>query len=396
MTVKIGDKIRIVNCDDPRYENGDILIVSSVRSDGAVYAKLNGRQSILVLRREFEIVSEQSDSERAELKARLATIEERIAALEAAKPSVDPTPIYRKVTDRSPQVGDYVKYDDRPHEDITAGKYYEIIEIDSSDDPHFIDEAGDKYDTAGDDFEVYEKVSDNQPAEPTLKEENTALRVGDYAKVIREDKFEVGEIIELVGVDSLHFEAKSLQREYWHYADKEGGLVPATDEEVAEAKAKLAASQFEVGDKVRLLSGAGERYLYGFSDGSICEIIRGLDSGGDLSLKNREGISGYAKPDQLEKISDEEAQQIEADHAIAAKFVEIGRKPGEFKAGDIVCFKAGDIVYGELSRAPGEFIYGEVKDIGDALLGIISFADGNYRGINDVELITPVERRFDR
>jgi hypothetical protein len=318
-SVKVGDKIRIVACDDYRYKNGDEMAVSDVREDGAVYVNTGGRSDVLVFAREFEVIADKP----SETDARISDLEQRVTALESAKPAQS-TPTYRKVTGRSPQVGDYVKYDEAPRSYVLADKYYEIIRIDGSDDPHILDEDGDDWDTVNDSsFEVYEKVKQAQDdAQQPLKEENTALRVGDYAKVIREDKFTVGEIIEIVGVDSLHFEAKSLQRDYWHYADKERELIPATAEEVAEAK--------------------------------------------------------------------RQAEKDEADRKLTAKFTEIGRKPGEFKAGDIVKYLGG------ASRKSSLVEVFEDTSAGRTSIRWTDDYDICSENNDDLELITPVERRFDR
>lgn len=296
-----GDILLRVNCAEDYARIGDYFAVNSDRrivdrEDDEIRPHLK-HYAI------FEKVLAESDD-------KLAELESRIAALEATQPFAQQAPTepqYRKVTDRSPKVGDYVKYDEAPESYLTDGKYYEITDIDSCNDPQIIDDEGDGYDTDNcPDFEVYEKVSDSQPQEPTLK-------VGDYAKVTRADQFEIDEIVEIIGEDSEHFEtrhfrAKSLQRNYWHYADKEGELVPATDEEVAEAKR-------------------------------------------------------------------------------AAKFAEIGRKPGEFKAGDIVevvdgCGGHKDGTIGECDgHSHGRHVYVKANGM-------------RYSG--SAKLITPVERRFDR
>lgn len=154
--------------------------------------------------------------------------------------------VYRKVTDREPRVGDFVKYSEEIN-DVTPNKYYEIIEIDFAGDPQIIDDEGDEYDTAGDDYEVYELVTKLE----TEQEPEQALQVGDYAKVIHSNtcKDYIGKIVEIAGtleergfdfevvpvVDGLH--------EFYpvtKYGSNRHQLVKATDEEVAQAKAELA------------------------------------------------------------------------------------------------------------------------------------------------------------
>jgi hypothetical protein len=183
-----------------------------------------------------------------------------------------------------------------------------------------------------------------------------------------------------------------------HYAIFEKVLAESDDKlaELEERIAALEAAQqpLNVGDKVRLLSGAEEHYLHGFANGDICEVIPSEFDDEDLRIENGGGTQGYAKPDQLEKVSDKEAQQLEADRKLAAKFAEIGRKPGEFKAGDIV-----KVIRASSGHAVGTI--GEVtrdydrNGIGPEVMARDS--DGDLTDLHSPsEIITPVERRFDR
>ena len=138
-----------------------------------------------------------------------------------------------------------------------------------------------------------------------------------------------------------------------------------------------------VGDTVRVISGAGERYLRGYSVGDVCQVVSGPDRDGDYTLSApRDGVvPGEAQAHQLEKVSEEEAQEI-------AKWAAIGRKVGEFKRGDIVKITSSDRYNGAV---------GEVEDVGSSLIGINEFG-GGYRGTRkkDAILIAPVEQRFDK
>lgn len=92
--------------------------------------------------------------------------------------------------------------------------------------------------------------------------------------------------------------------------------------------------------------------------------------------------AGVFAPEQLLRVSDEEVKQAR----VSARWAAIGRKPGEFKKGDIV-----------------RVTWSNGHNVGD--IGEIMFADGSDRpsvrvgGFSQydrVELITPVEARFDR
>lgn len=162
------------------------------------------------------------------------------------------------------------------------------------------------------------KPSNVKVYEPVAQEK--ALKVGDYAKVIKSVKDRNGLVVEITSDQSnVHdylVESVVCRKKFGAFTSQ---LVRATDEEVAEAK--------------------------------------------------------------------RQAEQA----AVEAKWAKIGRKPNEFKK--------GDIVRGERSMN-GKTIIGEICDISnglDSCHGITSFVDGEYRAvlIASLELITPVESRFD-
>jgi hypothetical protein len=151
-------------------------------------------------------------------------------------------PEYHKVTDRAPKFGDFVKYSYSPHGFIKVGKYYEIDEIDDGELFH-IDEDGDAVPPDSDErFEVYERIA-------PCCEKSAPLKVGDYAKVIQTGHCNEGKIVEILNVDYSEyypFDTKLLNGEEGDCHRLEQ-LVRATDEVVAEAKAKLA--QKELAEK---------------------------------------------------------------------------------------------------------------------------------------------------
>jgi hypothetical protein len=140
----------------------------------------------------------------ATLEERIAKLERRIAALEGRGNGavVEDQPKYIKVTDREPRVGDYVKFDEAPRSYLTAGKYYEIVEIDDFGDPQIIDNDGDEFDTYGFEFEVYELVAEGAPkfevgdAEDLAKATDEEIR---WAKIGRKPgEFKNGDIVRVI------------------------------------------------------------------------------------------------------------------------------------------------------------------------------------------------------
>jgi len=161
----------------------------------------------------------------------------------------------------------------------------------------------------------------------------------------------------------------------------EDELVRATDEEVTEAKDAEARAKFKKGAKVRLKSGGGEYPLLGFENGKVCTVIHNDYYHGDAEKKIQIECGcyyGYATPDQLELLSEEEAAEIE-------KWAAIGREVGEYKKGDMV-----------------QYLYDreicEVVDVDEA--GCVKVATQKYgtctENQSSIELIAPVEARFDR
>ncbi|QAV89588.1 hypothetical protein ES963_16375 [Bacillus subtilis] len=323
------------------------------------------------------------------------TVEERVAKAEGEIESLktDVAALkgeaeYERIAKSEAQVGDYVKFIETDDEDITIGKLYEIEAIDCDGDPVFTDDIDqENYAQSDDTYEVYRKVSASSvEAEPKPER----LKVGDYAKVVDVSNgvSKRGDIVRIIEDDksaapflSEHLNGNSAG---WFH---EYELVRATDEEVTEAKRAAELAKFKEGAKVRLKSG-GEKYpLNGFENGKIYEVAninfnhrlgrRIAIEGGD----SRE-VYGFATPDQLEILSEEEAAELK-------KWAEIGREVGEYKKGDFVklTLRSGGIFFGEITEHIVGNTYG-FKHL-HAEYGTTS----EYS--RDLTLITPVEARFD-
>ncbi|MGX6582895.1 hypothetical protein ACWMNW_15805 [Bacillus velezensis] len=331
------------------------------------------------------------------LEDRVSSAEGEIESLKSDVAALKGEAEYKQIDVAEAEEGDFVKFDEAPRSYLTAGKYYEIDYVDSSGDPWITDDDGDEFDTYSLDhceFEVYRKVSAaSVEAEPKPER----LKVGDYAKVvkgIREHCAEIGEIVIVARDDRgfVPFLCKKLNGCHagWFY---EGELVRATDEEVAEAKDEAARAKFKKGVKVRLLSGGGKFPLIGFENGKIYEIsdnnFNHPSRGTLIRIEGGDCLrgSGCATPDQLEILSEEEVAEIERKQAEEAKWAKIGRKVGEYKKGDIArvvdnqC--AGRVANGDLIEVLRQSSGGSVIDT----------VHGYFL---KVELITPVEARFDR
>ncbi|MEC1898434.1 hypothetical protein [Bacillus velezensis] len=326
------------------------------------------------------------------LEERVSSAEGEIESLKSDMATLKGEAGYVRIDKSEAQEGDYIKFDEAPRTYLTAGEYYEIDYVDSHGDPQITDDDGDEFDTYSLDhceFEVYRKVS-------AASVEAERLKVGDYAKVVkdsRDHEVEIGTILLVTIIDdaapSIKCDDISGNRIGWFFGHE---LVRATDEEVAEAKDAAARAKFKEGAKVRLLSGGGDYPLNGFENGKIYEVsdnsvvcaegrrIR-LDGGDCL------GGFGFATPDQLEILTEEKAAEIERQQAEEAKWAKIGRKVGEYKKGDIA--RVVD------NKCAGRVANGDIIEVLKQASGG-SVVDTVHGYFLKVELITPVEARFDR
>ncbi|WPS88804.1 hypothetical protein SMD22_07585 [Brevibacillus halotolerans] len=285
--------------------------------------------------------------------------------------------------------------------DCTAGKVYEVTELDKAGDPHFIDDVNEKWFLQSGEYAVLEPASIDEElavaqarvAElEAMKKKASRLKVGEYAKVVKADgtRASVGQIVKIAHVDEstklLRTESLDGKSTGWFC---EGGIVCATDEEVAEALRKQALDQFEPGDKVRLVSGGGAFPLYGFENDGIYTVAQNrvrTDAGESrVSIQDQDGLEGYAKPDQLEKLTGE-----------GAKWATLGRKVGEFKAGDTVRFLRAPGFHG-LGDHEGIITTVDLVDETKMLpyhLSAPDFVKSDYdtwTSSGELELIAPVE-----
>ncbi|MCY8754790.1 hypothetical protein [Bacillus haynesii] len=313
----------------------------------------------------------------------IETLKSDVAALKG-----EAGPEYVRIDKGEAKVGDFIKYIVTVSPSVKIGRLYEISGLRSGRHFAHIDEDGDRVRTEPNEvFEVYRKVSAAEPKPERLK-------VGDYAKVVggaRDHQAEINDIVQVTFDDdgTLPFRCDDINGKSigWFY---EAELVLATDEEVAEAKGAVEFAKFKEGAKVRLKSGGGETPLYGFENGKVYTVVDNDYTHGCVEKKIQiecDWYFGYATPDQLEIVSEEEAAEIE-------KWAAIGREVGEYKVGDVVSYD--DPICFENSGI------GEVEGFGDR--GNPEVNSINYNGHKTsyiltpdrLKLVAPVEVRFDR
>lgn len=286
--------------------------------------------------------------------------------------------------DRNANPGDFIKFNEIGifvKEYLTEGKYYEVTRLDACFDPQIKDDDGDEFDLAGEDYDVFEKVSDKVPEDHYVK-----FPVGTKVKLNipegRRPRFDWGnvkngEIGTVVGHRKKNFAGKEIvkvdfpSQENWSATPDE--LVAEETREIPELKV----GDLAVVERTRHIT------MNGFNVGDLVKVI-GNEFGSDDSVFKieRDGIIGYApkKGGYLAKVTEE-----------MAKLAKIGRKPGEYKKGDIVATK----------RRDGDDITGKVEAVVSDAIGVEDFSGMDYRGVyfykgDEATLITPVEHRFDR
>lgn len=110
--------------------------------------------------------------------------------------------IYEKVDDEAKK-GDYIVYDEAPRSYLTSGKPYVVKFVDSTNDPHIVDDEYDDFDTYSEEsFTVYRKKVSSTTAD-VLSNEN--VEIGDKFIVLNNEtnNFLIGDLVTLTEKDSL-------------------------------------------------------------------------------------------------------------------------------------------------------------------------------------------------
>jgi hypothetical protein len=226
--------------------------------------------------------------------------------------------------------------------------------------------------------------------------ESRRLTVGDYARVVANDtghRAKVGDIVKIVEDEHDHhpYRCEKLNGEdvLWF---KEHELAPVTEEEIAQAKAELAESKFEVGDYVVALPESDEEYGITNTEMKLGKVTR-VCSDGEIIIEivahedvDVIGEDYVVEPKYFRKATDDEITEAKE----KARWAKIGRKPGEFKKGDIVRYLGGaPTKKGELVE-----VYEDTSGTTTKIKWVDDYGVCTERN-DDLELVTPVEQRFD-
>ncbi|WP_257154729.1 hypothetical protein [Bacillus cereus] len=359
--------------------------------------------------------------------------------------------VYALVTDEA-QKYDLILNVGEDSTDLTINAFYFVDEVDSGDDMLFSDDANDYRfrDRSDEDFKVFRKshaiTTDNltdaegvvkielpdgtklegtpsdlekitrsmqkmqaeqgsseEESEEAVEVENASepvserLQVGDYAKVVGSSHSNYfggkdGDIVKIVKESDDTFETQELNGGIYgcnQYALK-SALVKATEAEVLEAKqallkegdfARIIANtsnhRFEIGTVVKLKSESGTSFTAYYLDESDFWGVYSKD----LEPLTKEEAEHIAREAEEEKKAKAKAER--------AKWASIGRVVGEIKKGDIV----RTVSRGGSVNPEGTIDIAEYDgSVGSTATIALNGNRGNY---SRVELIVPVEQRFD-
>ncbi|MBY0023795.1 hypothetical protein J2W97_000819 [Paenibacillus jamilae] len=279
-----GERIRIVRkySGEERYENGAEFVVDSVDGDGDVRVTVESWGRVMVMLCEYVVLEPVTTGESAT----------------------------KRLT-----VGDYAKViANSTIHNYTIGSFVKIVRDDEDHQPY----RAEKADGTEGNF-LAEK--DVEPATEAEFLAQNRLKVGEFAKVVAKNRMftdehvSVGDVVKITEDDdsSRPFNTDTIDGKNAGWFT-ESELVRATDEEVAQAKRKLAAetttdprSQFAKGEKVRLVSGGGKYPLNGYDNGEIYEVATPLynthHEGAVVEIVGGSIPVGYAKPEQLAKLT---------------------------------------------------------------------------------------------
>ncbi|TPG88129.1 hypothetical protein EEL32_10210 [Brevibacillus laterosporus] len=277
-----------------------------------------------------------------------------------------------------------------------------------------------------------------------MKKKTNHLKVGEYAKVVESgrERASVGQIVKVSHEDKsrMPFRTEDLDGKFtgWFYEDE---LVRATDEEVAEARRQLERNKIKPGVTVKLVIEDGKYPKHGWGDASNGDIgkVRTVDGSSvrvdfpnqsdwkahideltiateeEIAKETRLNVGEYAKvvasgsdhsanigdivkivrddqsdlPFRCETADGKElscpwfrASDLTRASDEELKWAKIGRKVGEFKAGDVV----------RLNRNTGGHPRQGDVTVLDYVRGTsIGFGEGYVGGADWCEMVAPVE-----
>jgi len=308
------------------------------------------------------------------------------------------------------QTGDLVLPITGGFRDATKGSFYKAIDVDRDGDAVILDDVGDRDCSFRHNYDLFRKVSASQPTLEdrvstnekdieSLKSDVAALKGEAKTEYVRIDKSEAkaGDFVKFDEAPNGFLTAGKYYE--IEFVDDYGDPIIIDDDgydldtygEVFEVYRKVGATEpkperLKVGDYAKVVGTARN----GCCDrGDIVKITEDDDSAVPFKLAFVDGeYAGWEDEKSLVRATDEEvaeAKRKQAEVKECKRWAAIGREVGEYKVGDIVQY-----------LSDGEIC--EVVAVGED--GRVKVATQNHGNCTEnqssIELIAPVEARFDR
>ncbi|WP_186331526.1 hypothetical protein [Paenibacillus xylanexedens] len=277
---------------------------------------------------------------------------------------------WRKV-DRDVRAGDAIKFtdEDRSHY-LTGAELYVVDYVDRVGDPRITDDGEDGYDAGGEDYEVYEKVTDSAAQE--YREVNRKAAVGERIKVIaihaqsrKNGSVFVGEEFTVKTVDSAGDIWSVDEREFSGLIspDFEGVREYVVLESVTKAAESAQPERLKVGDYARVVedqrTSDRDPISSRASVGDIVEVLEDDGSGVPFRVRIVSGAnvkydSAWARPFALVRATDEEVAAAKRAALIA-----------QFSVGDYVKLTPPNGAYPRYGR--GSVANGDIGKVTEVL-----------------------------
>jgi hypothetical protein len=359
-----GERVRIVDrwsSADP-YENGAELVVKSRLDNHRIEVEVNGRNTI-VNDKEYVVLEPVND----------------------AKP-IEPAPHSERL-----KVGDYVKVTD-----ASGSGYAKKGDIAAVTNDNWLDSRGKLLDVKTLDGRTYGMYAHRfvrateSEVEAAKKAAERAKQIGEFADGGYAVVVDASKSTCLSGIkngDYVTVKVDDPNRNVYplYVCGRNGGYCNA------DALRKVAREEYEEATKPRLNVGDLARTLVGkdVPKGAVVKITEDDRSGRPYRGELLDGSEyDWYTPEQLEKVSAEEA-----------KWTAIGRKVGEYKAGDVIEIMEGHpaagVKTGDVSTVK-EADLGAFGGSGVRLTSLNPSGNNAWLPVTHIKLLVPVEQRFDR
>lgn len=365
----------VLNLSDRRdAPAGDYFVVAK---DGRVYDNAEDAHSNIqhdcVVFRKVEAPS---------LDSRVTKLEQDVEEIKAKQQEEESEEVSEGSAELKYSIGDKVRITTEGTHCFSKGEVVEIFEID--------DDAGNsqpykaRYLNGIEPWDGWVFENEVEPLTP---------KVGDKLRVVNAiytgGAYDNGDVLTVVHIDSagdIYVKEHDIV-----ILPREVEIMTTPEIKAWEKEQNAEFAKFSEGDKVRLVSGGGNFPLKGYKDGEVYTVYKAKfyhENGYRVQIKDGKVMFGYATPDQLEKISEKEAVEIE-------KWASIGREVDEFKAGDIA-----EVVHSPNASPVGTLVSITKVDV-DSILAIgwsvpLGKTLGYAYNKENLKLITPAEHRFDR